>query len=433
MTIIIVLLFILGPFGLTVPQVRAQVAPAPQAPLARVQAAPVARAQNAPVARRAAPMAPAGQNVVSSASSSGDGYTQLTVNGDKGDLLLVMHGDRFTAILDGEVLPPERLLREGDKLSVAGPDGAALYEMRVDTDKHSLVYPYDAAFETPDFWNGNDPFGGQAAWPGTTVWSTDNNRKLIGVTTSAVDGALRAQCGLGQEAFVIESVSADMPAGKAGMLPFDVVTAIDGQPGASTEKLRVALDARKAGDKLTLTVLRAGKSQDLELTLEEPKKRSVYSARVAPGAYAVTTGENGQAYQSLMQAQGENEKARVELLARLDAVRAETEALSAAKSGEDAKRLAELAQKQAEIADELRTREAAMRDAGNYVGVLQGDKDGGSRWLMLPRSGAAAAPADDERMARLEERLVRLEALLERLAPPANDTTKSGEASGKKP
>lgn len=424
MTIIIVLLFVLGPFGLTVPRVQAQVAPAPRAPVARVQTAPVARV---------APLAPAGQRVASASNNHGDGYTQITVNDDKGDLLLVMHGDRFTAILDGEVLPPERLLREGDKLTVAGPDGAALFELRVDTDNHSLAYPYDAA-EPSHRRDGNDPFGsfGYTSWPITTVRGNDN-RKLIGVTTSPVDGALRAQCGLEQEAFVVETVSADMPAGKAGMQPFDVVTAIAGDPGATTEKLREALDSRKAGDKLTLTVLRGGKSQDLELTLEEPRKRSVYSASLAPGAYAVAGGQGATTYQSLAQVQAENERAREELLAKLAAVQAETEKLSAAQTGEDARRLAELAQKQAAIADELRTREVAMRDAQSYLGVLQGDGSD-SRWLMLPKSGdPVAAPAANDRLAQIEERLIKLEALLERLAPPANDTSKSGEASGKKP
>ena len=383
----------------------------------------------------AAPVAPAQHShVSSSASGNGDGYLQLSISEDKGDLLLVMHGDRFTGILDGEVLPPERLVHDGDKLTVTGADGSALYEVRVDSKHHSLVYPYDAK----DNWtwsDESDPFGVGGNWPtGATVWR-GGDRKLIGVTTSAVDSALRAQLGVDGDAFVIESVSPDMPAAKAGMQPFDVVTAIDGQPGATTEKLRDVLDDKKVGDTFKLTVLRRGQSQELELTVENAKPSM---------AYAVSSGGMPPVqYRTLMDGQAGNAKARDELLAKLAAVQAETEKLSAAQSGESAKQLAELAKKQAEIAEELKVQAAAAQaGGGNYLGVIEQNKDGGSRWVMLPANnggtsvgvGGSSGGVSPDRLAQIEDRLARLEALLERLAPPAaNDTSKSGGASGSKP
>jgi hypothetical protein len=399
---------------------------------------PVAcRTADAAAQQAAPPAAPAQHShISSSASGNGDGYLQLSISEDKGDLLLVMHGDRFTGILDGEVLPPERLVHEGDKLTVIGADGSALYVVRVDSKHHSLVYPYDAkAQEDWTFSDDSDPFGVGGNWPtGATVWR-GGDRKLIGVTTSPLDAALRAQLGVDGDAVVIESVSPDMPAAKAGVQPFDVVTAIEGQPGASPERLRNALDDKQVGDKLKLTVLRRGQSQELELTIEKAKPSM---------AYAVSSGGMPQVqYRTLMDAQAGNAKAREELLAKLAAVQAETEKLSAAQSGESAKQLAELAKKQAEIAEELKVQAAAAQaGGGNYLGVIQQNQDGGSRWVMLPANsgresvgvGGSSGGVSPDRLAQIEDRLARLEALLERLAPPAgNDTSKSGGASGSKP
>ena len=104
-----------------------------------------------PVACRSVPAEPMAfvmQNTtVATASGSGDGYTQLTVeDDDKGELLLILHDKRVTALLDGEVLPAERVVRDGDKLSIKTEDGKVLYEVRVLDDTHSLVYPYDASY-----------------------------------------------------------------------------------------------------------------------------------------------------------------------------------------------------------------------------------------------------------------------------------------------
>jgi hypothetical protein len=416
MNLLITFLFVLAPLACGTPQAQAQAqaAPAPRA----AQVAPAAPAQN--------------KRAVTAVSSSNDGYHQLTINDGKGDLLLVMHGERFTGILDGEVLPPERLSLEGDKLTVFGADGGPLYEVRVDSAHDTLMYPYDSDVR---FWDSSsDPFG--AAGFGGGAWTTSGlmaaaDRKLIGVTTSAVGSALRAQLGLKEESFVIETVTPDMPAAKAGAKPFDVVTAIDGKTGASTERLREVLDSKKPGDKLKLSILRGGQAQELELTVEEAKVRARAGAMLAPGQYSYSMAQGMPSY-TVTAARAEADKVRAELAEKMAALQKETEKLSAAQSGEGARQLEDLARRQAEIAEQLREREQALADADDYVGVLE-QGDNGSRWLMLPRGGAAApspaAPSAD-RLGQIEDRLARLEALLEKLAA---NTSKSGEASGSKP
>jgi S1-C subfamily serine protease len=49
----------------------------------------------------------------------------------------------------------------------------------------------------------------------------------------------------------------------------DVIVAIDGKPIKNSNDLYAALDRHKAGDTVTVTVLRDGERQDVQVTLQE--------------------------------------------------------------------------------------------------------------------------------------------------------------------
>lgn len=49
----------------------------------------------------------------------------------------------------------------------------------------------------------------------------------------------------------------------------DIITAIDGEPVPSVEALRAALQEASPGDTVTLSILRDGEEQELDVTLEE--------------------------------------------------------------------------------------------------------------------------------------------------------------------
>ena len=378
------------------------------------------------------------QNGVVSSSSSSNGYVQLTVEDeDKGRLLLIKHGDRVTALLDDDVLSGDRVQRDGDKISVLDPSGKALYEIRVLDDSNSLIYPYDSAYVASTggrIWTSPDAFN---------VFGTPEKRKLIGVTTSSVDGALRAQLGLEGDAFVIDSVTEDRPADRAGMQPFDVVVAIDGDEGANTEKLREALDAREAGDTLNLTVLREGKRRELTLTLEEPRS----TERFWSGSGADTTWPGGvsgwaeqdrdAALKAFMERDAALDAERAKLadkLAQLETQRADLETLH---SAESARRLAELAAEQTRLTSRQAEIEADLARRSAEAALLDSD---GSRWLMLPSGQGTSigippreSGVSEDRYKQLEERLARLEELLERLVAREQPASQSGEEPGDKP
>ncbi len=59
------------------------------------------------------------------------------------------------------------------------------------------------------------------------------------------------------------------PADRAGLRADDVVVEVDGEPIETGDELREAIDAHKPGDKITLTIRRAGDERTVEVTLGE--------------------------------------------------------------------------------------------------------------------------------------------------------------------
>jgi putative serine protease PepD len=65
----------------------------------------------------------------------------------------------------------------------------------------------------------------------------------------------------------VESVKANTPAAKAGLRTGDVITAIAGTKVSSSDELRAAINARKPGDRVSVTFTRNGTSHTVSLTL----------------------------------------------------------------------------------------------------------------------------------------------------------------------
>jgi len=65
----------------------------------------------------------------------------------------------------------------------------------------------------------------------------------------------------------VKSVKLEGPADKSGLKADDLITAIDGKPIANVDEMDAALSTAVAGQKMLLTVIRAGKSQSLTVTL----------------------------------------------------------------------------------------------------------------------------------------------------------------------
>ncbi|MEZ5102344.1 MAG: trypsin-like peptidase domain-containing protein [Thermoleophilia bacterium] len=103
-------------------------------------------------------------------------------------------------------------------------------------------------------------------------------RPYLGVSLVTVDQATAEELGIPQGALIGE-VKPSTPAADAGLqagtptngqtLPTDadVVTAVDGEPVASSDELIAAISGMQPGDTVTLTVSRSGESRSVDVTL----------------------------------------------------------------------------------------------------------------------------------------------------------------------
>jgi serine protease Do/serine protease DegQ len=94
-------------------------------------------------------------------------------------------------------------------------------------------------------------------------------RGYLGVTTEPVTGDLAEQFGLPRDAkgVIITDVTDGGPAQKAGLKSGDVVMAVDGKPVSTLEQLRLIVAEYAPKTKITLTLMRDGKSTFLPVTL----------------------------------------------------------------------------------------------------------------------------------------------------------------------
>ena len=70
------------------------------------------------------------------------------------------------------------------------------------------------------------------------------------------------------DGLAVSSVIADSPAEKAGLQRGDVITAVDGTQVSDMQALLNAINGKKVGDTITLSITRNGNAQDVTATLE---------------------------------------------------------------------------------------------------------------------------------------------------------------------
>jgi hypothetical protein len=92
---------------------------------------------------------------------------------------------------------------------------------------------------------------------------------MIGLDCVEADAVLRAQLGLGEQGLVVRSALEKSPAAEAGFQAHDVLTKAGDKDLAKVQDLLDAVQAAE-GKPLTITLLRGGKEQTLEVT---PVKR----------------------------------------------------------------------------------------------------------------------------------------------------------------
>ena len=99
-------------------------------------------------------------------------------------------------------------------------------------------------------------------------------RGFIGVTLTDVTPALQRALGLTvARGAVVQDISVNSPAERAGLRPYDVVVEVEGQPVDSNEELIHEISARAPGTVARLAVVRDGRHQQLPVKLAERPRR----------------------------------------------------------------------------------------------------------------------------------------------------------------
>lgn len=94
------------------------------------------------------------------------------------------------------------------------------------------------------------------------------SRPFLGVTYTMISQALAENRGLAAGALV-RGVTASSAAQEAGIKVNDIITQIDGKDVNDANPLAKFLNSHKVGDKITLTIWRAGKTMTVSATLKE--------------------------------------------------------------------------------------------------------------------------------------------------------------------
>ncbi len=97
------------------------------------------------------------------------------------------------------------------------------------------------------------------------------SRGYLGVGTRNLDAEFQSSLGI-KEGAVVSNVDRGTPADKAGIQRLDVITGVDGQKIRSGDELVAAIAGRRAGESVTVTVWRDGKSKDIKVVLGDRRE-----------------------------------------------------------------------------------------------------------------------------------------------------------------
>lgn len=304
-----------------------------------------------------------------------------TEDGRKYEIVII--GDQASAKVDGMTLAPDHIRRERNRVVLLDDEGKEIRSFVIPSSPGTRPGVMVLAPEAP----------GVPGW--TPAAPVERPPVMIGVILGSPGELMQAQLGVSEHAIVIERVTEGLPASKAGLQRFDIITGIDGQTIDRPGMLHEVLMKSQPGQKLELEIVRHAKTMTVPVELVSFDETIIAPPTVptppqAPSAPIMRWSWSGD--ESL----------------NLDAAR---EALEAAR-----KRLGERAQGidtesvRREIERAMRELEAGARDRAQ---ALRWYFDDQGRLLQADEQRRAARGEQNDRLAALEEQLGRKIATLE--------------------
>jgi len=176
---------------------------------------------------------------------------------------------------DGQPLPAGLIVRDGSTVRVRDEEGRLVATFEIDSEGRATI-PAGWSFSGPLQWLSERP-----------------SRRVIGIRTGAVEPALARHLGLGDgEGVLVTEVIEGHPAAEAGLEPLDVIVAIDGARPATLESLKDALAEKSEGDTISLTVARAGRTMEIRCGVSSVSA-PIGAMELPSGAYALGLSPGG--------------------------------------------------------------------------------------------------------------------------------------------
>jgi serine protease Do len=120
-------------------------------------------------------------------------------------------------------------------------------------------------------------------------------RGSIGISfQGAQSSAVTRMYGFQNGGVLVNQVTPDGPAAKAGVKPFDVIVSIDGKPIKDGDELVADISARKVGSSVQLGVLRGGNKQNLNVSIADRSKLFADTGKQSDDNQAPTEADAGE-------------------------------------------------------------------------------------------------------------------------------------------
>jgi hypothetical protein len=358
---------------------------------------------------------------VARAASGGDGESSMVIVKDDDSVSIKMENGKITSVeRNGKKVPLDRVKREGGNVKVLDEKGTAVFEFNIETDNNGgevRVESLDAPGGGPARvrrLNGlgagpagelrfDTAVGGLRGARVVQGMQVEPPKVMIGIQLADPDRSLLGHFGLeAGDATLVSGVYDDLPAAKAGLEPYDIIVGVDGKEPAGQDVVRRALRETDENGTVKLTVIHRGQKHDVKIKVAKYEAEKLEKSKVKSIALGMDVfgrgGEEGGANRLFVTpgAKGftfttPQEWWRSDLSPEAQA-QARQEMDRALKSGEQARK----------VVGEALKKEAARRADEQARAFAKGD--------MAPEGGA-----DVDRLKGIEERMERLEKMIEKM------------------
>lgn len=206
-------------------------------------------------------------------SSSSESTFIVNENGRKIEVRL-RDGEVVKATVDGKDVPKDRVKTEDGTLTIVDEQGNVVSRMEVPkVETIELGVPRNRGGGERRIYRIPSRNGQQRLLDQDAIVQMERQEKpavMMGVRLAPVPGVLARHLGIDAErAAMIAGVAEGTPAAAAGLKPYDIVTALNGEKleGAESIGKKLKESKAKAGDEIKLSVLSKGVAKDASLKL----------------------------------------------------------------------------------------------------------------------------------------------------------------------